>query len=312
MYNPFTDHMVSKRIAQMNTTLEKPLTSSPADFSDIATTSLLTLYARARESQSPDPILIDEKAVEITRRLNPLLETSPDRLLRSLASGKVSKPLSVHLALRAGKYDAYTREFLDRYPEGIVVNIGCGMDTRFHRVDNGQAHFFDLDLPEVIRFKRNYVAESPRYRLIASSVFDYAWMEQVIEAGNSPVIFLAEGVFMYLEPARVQALFVDLANRFPGSELVCEVVNSRWLTKTMEPLIRSKMQRQLGVGEDATFKFGIVDGHEPEFWSKGIHFLDEWSYFDSGHPKLGMLGWMGRVELFRKTQWTVHYRLDQA
>ena len=293
----------------MNATLETPLTSSPADFSDVATTSLLTLYARAMESQSSDPILIDEKAVEITQRLNPLLKGSPDRLLRSLASGKVSKPLSVHLSLRGRKYDAYTRAFLDDFPQGSVVNIGCGMDTRFYRVDNKQALFFDLDLPEVIRFKRNYVDEGPRYRLIASSVFDYAWMEQVLEAGNSPVIFLAEGVFMYLEPARVQALFVDLANRFPGSEMVCEVVNSRWLTKTMEPLIRSKMQRQLGMGEDATFKFGIRDGHEPESWSKGIHFLDEWSYFDSKHPKLGLLGVMGRIELFRKTQWTVHYRL---
>ena len=293
----------------MNATLETPLTSSPADFSDVATTSLLTLYARAMESQSSDPILIDEKAVEITQRLNPLLKGSPDRLLRSLASGKVSKPLSVHLALRGRKYDAYTRAFLDDFPQGSVVNIGCGMDTRFYRVDNKQALFFDLDLPEVIRFKRNYVDESPRYRLIASSVFDYAWIEQVLEAGNSPVIFLAEGVFMYLEPARVQALFVDLANRFPGSEMVCEVVNSRWLTKTMEPLIRSKMQRQLGMGEDATFKFGIRDGHEPESWSKGIHFLDEWSYFDSKHPKLGAIGWMGQFELFRKTQWTVHYRL---
>jgi hypothetical protein len=102
---------------------------------------------------------------------------------------------------------------------------------------------------------------------------------------------------------------VDLANRFPSSELVCEVVNSRWLTKTMEPLIRSKMQRQLGIGEDAIFQFGIRDGHEPESWSTGIHLLDEWSYFDSRHPKLGSLGWMGQFELFRKTQWTVHYRL---
>jgi methyltransferase (TIGR00027 family) len=293
----------------MNATLETPLTSSPADFSDVATTSLLTLYARAQESLSANPILVDKEAVEITRRLNPLLKTSPDRLLRSLASGKMSKPLSVHLALRASKYDAYTREFVARYPEGNVVNIGCGMDTRFHRVDNGQARFFDLDLPEVIRFKRNFVNESPRYRLIASSVFDYAWMDVVAEAGTSPVIFLAEGVFMYLEPARVRSLFVDLANRFIGSELVCEVVNSRWLTKTMEPMIRSKMQRQLGMGKDATFKFGISDGHEPESWGKAIHFLDEWSYFDSKHPKLGLLGVMGRIELFRKTQWTVHYRL---
>ena len=117
---------------------------------------------------------------------------------------------------------------------------------------------------------------------------------------------------MYLEPDRVRRLFVDLARRFPGSELVCEVINSRWLSKSMQPLLRSKMHRQLGMGAEATFRFGIRDGNEPESWHAGIHLLDEWSYFDSHHPKLGALNVLGRATLFRRTQWTVHYRMGSA
>jgi methyltransferase (TIGR00027 family) len=296
----------------MQAIMDMSVTGPPAELSDVATTSLLTLYARALESQSDAPILIDEKAVEITQRLTPRLASSPNRMLRSLAIGKVSQQLCVHLALRASQYDKYSRQFLARFPQGSIVNIGCGMDTRNFRVDNDRAIFFDLDLPEVIRFKRDYVDESPRYHMIAASVFDYTWMDLVEQMGSRPVLFLAEGVFMYLDPDKVRMLFVDLQHRFPGSELVCEVVNSRWLSKTLQPMIRAKMQRQLGLGADATFKFGIRDGCEPETWSQGIQFLDEWSYFDTKHPKLGWTGWMGHVELFRKTQWTVHYRLGSA
>jgi methyltransferase (TIGR00027 family) len=293
----------------MIATPDRSIAASPAELSDVETTSLLTLYARALEIQSQNPILIDEKAVEITRRLNPRLAASPDRLLRSLASGKISHQLCVHLALRAVKYDAYTRDFLTRNPEGSVVNIGCGMDTRFFRVDTGQAHFFDLDLAEVIRFKREFVEESAHYHMIASSVFDYAWMDSVQTPGGQPVLFLAEGVFMYLDPDKVRTLFIDLTRRFPGSELVCEVVNSRWLSKSLKPIIHFKMQREAGLGKGAVFQFGIKDGYEPESWSPDIHLVDEWSYFDTMHPKLGGLRLMGRSEMMRKTQWTVHYRL---
>jgi O-methyltransferase involved in polyketide biosynthesis len=117
---------------------------------------------------------------------------------------------------------------------------------------------------------------------------------------------------MYLDPEKVQALFRDLARRFPGSELVCEVVNSRWLSKSLKPIIQFKMQREAGLGKDAVFLFGIKDGREPESWSPDIHLVDEWSYFDSRHPKLGVVGWLGRSEMMRRTQWTVHYSLGSV
>jgi hypothetical protein len=58
------------------------------------------------------------------------------------------------------------------------------------------------------------------------------------------------------------------------------------------------------------FRSGIHDGHEMEHWHSGIQFLDEWSYFDSEEKKLGWLRLFRHIALIRKTQWTVHYRLN--
>jgi len=283
---------------------------SAIDLSDLAATSLVTLYCRETESQSNNPILEDKVAVEITQRLNPVLSTSSVRLYRSLASGKLNKNLSLHIALRARKYDEYTLEFLHRNPQAKIVNLGCGMDTRYFRINHPNALFFDLDMPEVIQVKREYIKELDNYVMIPCSLLDYRWMDQVLQAGRNPSLFLAEGVFMYLEVGEVKGFVLELQSRFPGSELVCEVVNSRWLSKFLKPLVHRKMQRGAGRGKEAVFRSGISHGREMETWNKGIHFIDEWSYFDSNHPKLGWLRFLRKSELFRKTQWTVHYHLN--
>ena len=82
----------------------------------------------------------------------------------------------------------YAREFITRHPDGIIVNIGCGMDSRFHRIDDGRLTFYDLDLPEVIEFKRQYYPESKRYKMLPYSVFDYKWMDAVKSASRSSCV----------------------------------------------------------------------------------------------------------------------------
>jgi methyltransferase (TIGR00027 family) len=285
-------------------------TPKALNLSDVEASSLVTLYSRAIESQSSDPILRDEAAVEIVRQLDPLLAGSPEALARSLSRHEVNKNLVIHIALRARRYDEYARSFLERRPDGVVVNLGCGMDTRFFRLDDGRLVLFDLDLEEVIDLKRQLISENERYHMIAASVFDYQWMDQVSQNGRGKALFLAEGVFMYLDPAEVKSLVLELQSRFTGSELVCEVVNSMWLSKLFKPMVQSKMQRGAGLGKGAVFNFGVPNGRALEAWNPGIEFLDEWSYFESNHPKLGWVGWFGRFKLFRRTQWTVHYRLN--
>jgi len=286
------------------------MTADPILLPDVAETGLLTFYCHVIESQIPNPILLDEKAVEISRQLNPVLANSSSSLLRNLAKGKIKDELVVHINLRAKKYDEYARSFLAKTPDGIIVNIGCGMDSRFQRVDNGRVICFDLDLPEVIQFKKRFYKEADRYHFIAGSVFDYAWMDRVSDIGKRPVLFMAEGVFMYLDGEKVKDLILQLQSRFPGSELVCEVVTELFTRKPWNKMVAVKMNRQLGVGKDAAFIFGVRNSHELETWRVGIEYLDDWSYFDTGHPRLGWVGTMGKIKFMRNVQYTVHYRLN--
>lgn len=277
---------------------------------DVAATSFITLYCHALESESRNPIIHDPKAVEIVRLLNPELAKSKNRLHRKMAFGQLDQKLIVHIALRARRYDQYVKNFLKQSPNGIIVNIGCGFDTRFYRIDNGQVDFYDLDFPEVIEIKQRFLTENSRHHLIPSSVLNYEWMERLLPQRNRPMMFMAEGVFMYLHADEVKELILKLQSEFPGSELVCEVFNAMWLTKPWQKMINLKMQRELHMGKDATFNFGIRDSREMESWNAGIEFLDDWTYLDEPEPKIGWLRLFRHLELFRKTQWTVHYRLN--
>jgi methyltransferase (TIGR00027 family) len=277
--------------------------------SDVSSTMLLTLYTHSIESCSKDPLLSDPMAVEITSQLNPQLAASPERMYRALAAGKLDRKLVTFITLRAGRFDKYAHDFLENAPAGVIVNMGCGLDTRFWRVDNGKSEFYDLDLPEVIRIKGKLVHATDRYHMIASSVLDFGWMRPLHKHGSGPFLFLAEGLFMYLPKSDVRDLIVRLKAEFPGSELVCEVVNESVISGPWKGAMNLKMQGQLHLGRGATFRSGIANGREIEGWADGIRLLDEWSHFDSHEKKLGWVRLYGKIPGLRRVQWTVHYRL---
>ena len=275
---------------------------------DVAATSLITLYCHAIETRSDDPILVDPKSAEIAAELDKTLSRSEQPLAKALVDGMLDKNIVIHIAIRAKKYDAYVQEFLARHPDGVVVNIGCGLDSRFLRIDNGRVTFYDIDLPEIIAIKREFFLESGRYHLIASSVLDYGWMGQVRDHAG-PFLFMAEGVFMYLDGDDVRSLVLEITKRFPGSELVCEVENAFWLGPLTKKIVAYKLQHQFFLGKDAVFRSGFRDGREMEQWESGIQFLDDWSYFDLDENKLGWLKVLRHIGWIRKTQWTVRYQL---
>ncbi len=276
---------------------------------DVAATSFVTLYCHAIETRSDSPILSDPKSVEITTELNRTLSQSEDPLEKALVSGRLDRRLVLHIALRAKKYDDVVRDFLARSPDGVVVNIGCGLDSRFQRTDNGRVVFYDLDLPEIIAVRNRFFDETERYHVIASSVLDFGWMTRVRQHAG-PFLFMAEGVFMYLAKNDVRTLVRAIQATFPGSELVCEVVNELWLRRPLNAVLAYKLQRQLHLGKGAVFRSGLRDGREMEEWQSGIRFLDEWSYFDSGEARLGWMRVFRHIAFVRKTQWTVRYRLN--
>jgi O-methyltransferase involved in polyketide biosynthesis len=57
----------------------------------------------------------------------------------------------------------------------VIVDLGCGLDTRCERVDNGQVEWCGLDLSEVIELRKELLDETPRNHLIGCSVLDFSW-----------------------------------------------------------------------------------------------------------------------------------------
>ena len=280
--------------------------------SNVSATAFITLFARARETQSAQPVIDDPQAVAIVAQLLPVLAQSDRDLCRRLAAGRLEPMVVVTVSQRARRFDGYVRDFCARNPDAVIVNLGCGLDTRFFRVDEGRMLFFDLDLPAMIELKRTLVREQPRYRFIAGSVLDFAWMDTLVELGARPIMFLAEGLFMYLAPGEVQRLVVELARRFPGSELVAEVFNNFWLREPWRTFVNRKMQRRLGFSADAGFQSGVDNERHFEAWDPGIRFLDDWAYYDDEEPKLRGWNWLRHVQFLRRMQWTLHYQLGGA
>jgi len=277
---------------------------------DISETLLIPLYARALETRSTNPVIIDRKAVEITDQLNELFSTSTSPLHQQLMKGKIgrtaNKKLTAFLAVRTRKFDRDCLEFLQRFPRGIIVELGCGLSSRFSRIDNGTVMWYDLDLPEVIDIRKRFFQETARNRMVASSVLDFRWMDQL--SGNN-VLFVAEGLLMYLHEDEVKSLVLELQKRFPGCDLVCEVEHMFVIKLLEKDRWRKKFQRDHYLGSGAVMHFGIQDGRDLESWGRGVTFLDEWTVFDDHEKKLGWMNVFAFSKRLRKAQWVVHYRL---
>jgi len=193
--------------------------------SAVSETALITLKARVEEAEKDEPVIRDEVAQECLASIRPLLpvETQTRLLNRSLPSS-----LTRHIALRARKYDSYAKEFITENPAGLVVSLGCGFDTRYWRVSDKVWNYVEVDLPEVIEAKKNVLGDRLTYRLIGCSVLEEGWLDEVRSLQDENILFLAEGLLMYLPPADVVGLFNKLSRTFSKSEVVFEVVHQRY------------------------------------------------------------------------------------
>ena len=264
------------------------------NLSDVAETLLMMLYIRAVESQRPDGLIKDEKAVALARQMD------QDFLRNKLT--KIDEETRVAIILRSREFDRHAWDFLARHPEAVVVHIGCGLDARFERVDNGRVEWYDLDLSEAIELRRKLIGgEGARYHLLACSVLDSTWLDAVSAHRQRPFLFLAEGVLMYLEEAQVRSLVLTLKEHFPGAELVFDAFSPFF--------VWANNRRVTCTNVGARCHWALKRGKDLERWSDGIRLLDEWFPFRSSEPRLGRARWARHIPLLAKTMGIFHYQL---
>ncbi|MET3582580.1 O-methyltransferase involved in polyketide biosynthesis [Mesorhizobium robiniae] len=173
-------------------------------------TLLITVYGKALESRLPNSLLKDHFADEAVRRID-----------YDFSRLKVDDNLGVSLAIRAKTLDDWTSAFLAKNPNAVVLHLGCGLDTRIFRIDPPSGvDWFDVDYPEVIELRRKLYPPRDHYRLIASSVTEPGWLDEVPR--DRPAMVVAEGLTPYLTADEGPRLFSRLVSHLASGELVCD------------------------------------------------------------------------------------------
>ncbi|MEM9408302.1 MAG: class I SAM-dependent methyltransferase [Acidobacteriota bacterium] len=184
------------------------MTEVPVELGAVQETLLIPLLGRAQETQLGGKLLNDPKAVEIVARLQYDFEK-----WGTSARGA---------CIRARLFDAQVQRFLAEHPEGTVVEIGAGLNTRYERLDNGEARWLEFDLPDSMELRRRFFEEDERRTLLSASATETGWMDAVAELPG-PYCFVSEAVLIYLEPPDAERTVRTLAERFSGSRLIMDI-----------------------------------------------------------------------------------------
>jgi len=258
---------------------------------------LAPLYWKAMESQRPDALIKDEKAVALVEQMR--LDFSRVKQI------PMTDLLTAMRIIFTREMDRCARDFLSRHPQAVVVHIGCGFDSLFDRVDNGHVEWYDLDLPEIIALRRELFGdEGERHHLLGCSVLEEAWLEAVEAHQQHPFLFLAETVFVYFTEAQVKSLVLKLRDHFPGAKLVFD----GW--RPFEVWLGNRyLSNSLYAG---LMHWGFWRSQELEGWGDGIRLLDEWGFFDKPEPRLYPFRWMAPIFRLFKPMRIFHFQLGKT
>lgn len=221
--------------------------------SGVPETMLQTVYARAKESRGRGAIH-DAKAEEIIEKLDYNFSLADKDT--AMHSGVIARTIVL---------DRMTKEWLASHPGAVVVNIACGLDTWCYRM-SGNAHWYNLDLPETMAVREKLLPESGTISQIAMSAME-DWGSEISEQ-NVQVLIVIEGLTMYLNAKDVQQIFAVISSRFSQATIFVE---------TMNPMIVKRFKEKSIEGSHAKFTWGIKNGKALAELLPGFRFMEEHS-----------------------------------
>lgn len=208
-----------------------------SEFGIVEDTLFIPMAGRIYASENCPKILYDEKALALKERL-------PMKLLEQ---GKQSQYTLVASASRSANMDRCIRKFLLKNPEGIIVQLGCGLETTYYRC-GGENRWYAVDLPNVIDYRTKLLPQPERETYLAEDAFSENWLQQVrAENPEAPLLITAGGLFHYFEEEKVLEL-LRLMGRFGDVELIFDTVNKRGMA-----MLQKKYMKKIGHGEARMF-----------------------------------------------------------
>ena len=215
-----------------------------------AETMLQSFYARAQYSKRKNHKFYDAKAVELV-----------DKIDYDFSAAAKDSAMGKGVIARTIVFDELVKNYIEKKPGCTVVNIACGLDTRFYRMDNGKITWYNLDLPETIAIRNQIFEESGRVSTIGISALDSAWPKEVKVRGK--MLFIIEGLSMYLTAEENGKILKVIKDNFDNAYILMECLAKTWIKK--EGIEKSIQQT------GSKFVFGADHFEDLGNMTKGYH-----------------------------------------
>jgi O-methyltransferase involved in polyketide biosynthesis len=264
----------------------------------VSETLLIPLAVRIALTESRDAVIYDPQAGEVIKKLQ--LDVSRFVPHSKNIAGRLHIQGNV---VRFQFFDQIVTRFLKQYPDGIVINLGSGLCTRFGRLDNGQCHWFEIDMPEVIALRRQAFSETERHLFIAASALETDWIAQVKALDKQHYLILCEGLLMYFSREEVRKLFSLMAKNFPDAELAADFAGKFFAKHSHRHSQVAKTQ--------ARFGWGINHPDELKQLGVPLTILEHFSMLNRQKERLGWLNILSVIPLFRRLYQFINLKFDK-
>ena len=212
-------------------------------------TMVQTLYARAKETRKKNAKINDEIAVELVKNLD-----------YDFSKADKDKAMNYGVIASTIVLDRMVEQYLKKHENAVVVNLACGLDTRCYRMEGKYLRWYNADLPETMKIRKQFLPETGPIYQIAKSAMDDSYVDDIDYHGEN-VLVIIEGLTMYLCEKDIRKMFSIIEKSFQKVTVMVE---------TMSPFVARHVKEKSIEGSNAKFTWGVKNGTElqrivPEF-----------------------------------------------
>ncbi|MDR2027816.1 MAG: class I SAM-dependent methyltransferase [Prevotellaceae bacterium] len=178
----------------------------------VSDTLFIPLAARIFVSKKFPEYFFDEKALLLEKYI-------PDDSIQKRSS-------EYSLMASAARYrnlDSTVRAFIKKNGKSNIVYPGAGFETACYRINEPEATFYEVDLPDVVAARRMILGEQPNERLIAGDMFGMEWAAQIDK--SAATLLVVSGVFQYFKEDKVIRFVNDVKQAFSNVELIFDATD---------------------------------------------------------------------------------------
>lgn len=236
-------------------------------------TLFIPLLMRWKDAESPKPILGDRVALDIAQQMDFNWEKY----------GGWNK-MSYYGCLVRAKYCDQEVVTLAKTPVPdtlLLVNAGCGLDTRWHRTIQTLSSYrrIDLDLEPVISLRNEVMPPLDGVQSLAGDLTSPNFITELqsLTTAETQVILVIEGVLMYFTDREIRELMDRLYGAFGDRLLiVCDMLNST--------VVKHQKQHDTIRHSEACFRSGYDSIAEVEGLHPHLRVLHRRSVLDMMKP----------------------------